>query len=73
MLIKVHVYPCCKEERVGQIGADAFKVNVAAKPENGQANARARELLAHYFAVPAGKVRLIKGARESHKIFEIIE
>lgn len=52
---------------------DAFKVNVAAKPENGQANVRARELLAQYFAVPAGKVHLVKGAHESHKIFEIIE
>ncbi len=73
MLIKAHIFPCRKEEGVVQTGSDAFKVSVAAKPENGQANARARELLAHYFAVPAGKVRLIKGARESHKIFEIIE
>ncbi len=73
MLIKVHVYPCSKEEQVAQIGTDAFKVNVAAKPENGQANVRARELLAQYFAVPAGKVHLVKGAHESHKIFEIIE
>jgi len=38
---------------VVQTGSDAFKVSVAAKPENGQANARARELLTHYFAVPA--------------------
>lgn len=73
MLIKVKTYPCAKKEEVIQIGQDAFKVSVREKPENGAANARARELLALYFAVPAGKVHLIKGARESHKIFEIIE
>jgi uncharacterized protein YggU (UPF0235/DUF167 family) len=73
LLIKVHVYPCLKEEGVSQIGVDAFRVNVAVKPENGQANARAVELLAQYFAVPAGKIRLIKGGHEAHKIFDILE
>lgn len=73
MLIKVRVYPCSKEEEVAQTGEDAFRAKVREKPENGMANARTRELLALYFAVPAGKVRLIKGARESHKIFEILE
>ncbi len=73
MLIKVHVYPCSKEEKVAQTGTDAFSVSVREKPENGLANARTIELLAFYFAVPAGKVRLIKGAHESHKIFNIPE
>jgi len=73
MLIKVHVHPCSKEEGVAQIGPDAFKVSVREKPENGAANARVFEVLAMYFAVPAGKIRLIKGAHESHKIFEIID
>lgn len=73
MLIKVHVYPCSKDESVAQIGQDAFKVSVRPKPENGLANARAVELLAMYFAVLPGKIRLVKGAHESHKIFEIYE
>ncbi|MGB2631388.1 MAG: DUF167 domain-containing protein [Minisyncoccales bacterium] len=73
MLIKVKTLPCSKEEAVVQLGSDAFKVSVRDKPENGAANARAIELLALYFAVPAGKIHLIKGARESHKIFEILD
>ncbi len=73
MLIKAHIYPCSKEESVRQIGPDAFKVSVRPKPEGGLANARTIELLGLYFAVPAGKVHLIKGAHESHKIFEIVE
>jgi len=73
MLIKVKTLPCSKEEGVVQLGKDAFKVSVREKPENGAANARAIELLAFYFGVPAGKVHLIKGAHESHKIFDILD
>ena len=73
MLIKVKTLPGSKEEGVVQLGPDAFKVSVRELPENGLANARARELLAFYFGVPAGKVHLIKGAHESHKIFEILD
>jgi uncharacterized protein YggU (UPF0235/DUF167 family) len=73
MFVKVKVLPCSKEELVAKIAEDALKVAVREKPENGQANARVRELVAFYFGVPAGKVRLVKGAHESHKIFEIIE
>jgi uncharacterized protein YggU (UPF0235/DUF167 family) len=73
MLFKVKVSPCAKKEEITKIADDALKVSVREKPENGMANARVKELLALYFAVPAGKVRLIKGARESHKIFEILE
>ena len=71
MLVKVHVHPCSKEEGVTQLGQDTVKVSVREKPENGAANSRTIELLAFYFAVPPGKVRMIKGAHESHKIFEI--
>ena len=73
MLIKVKTLPCSKEEGVVRLGPDAFKVSVREKPENGAANARTIVLLAQYFAVPAGKVHLVKGAHESHKIFEIKE
>ena len=73
MLIKARVFPCSKEEKVVQTAPDAFSVSVRPKPENGEATARTIELLAFYFAVPAGKVRLIKGARESHKIFDILD
>lgn len=73
MLIKVKTLPCSKEEGVVQLAQDAFKVSVREKPENGAANARVIELLALYFAVPPGKIRMIKGAHESHKIFKIIE
>lgn len=73
MLVKIHVNPGSKKEGVVKIAEDKLKVSVKEKPENGAANARTIELLALYFAVPPGKVRLVKGAREPHKIFEIHE
>jgi uncharacterized protein YggU (UPF0235/DUF167 family) len=73
MFVKVKVLPCSKEEQVIKIADDALRIAVREKPENGQANGRVRELVAFYFGVPAGKARLVKGAHESHKIFEIRE
>lgn len=73
MLIKVKTLPCSKEEGIVKLGEDSFRVSVKEKPENGLANVRAKELLAFYFGVPARKVHLIKGAHESHKIFEILD
>ncbi len=73
MFVKVKVSPCAKEERVVKIADGALRVAVREKPENGAANARVRELVAFYFAVPAGKVRMVKGAHQSHKIFKILE
>jgi len=71
MLIKVHVFPGVKEEEVTRVGEDAFNVKVREKPENNLANNRTKELLAIYMGVMENKVRLIKGAHEPHKIFEI--
>lgn len=52
---------------------DKFEVRVREKPELNMANDRARKLLAFYFAVPEGKIRLVSGAHKQNKIFEINE
>jgi len=71
MFIKVKVYPGSKEERISQLGADRFEARVRELPEQNRANARTKELLAAYFAVPEGKIRLVSGAHKQNKIFEI--
>lgn len=72
LLIKVRVYPGSKKEEVARVGDDTLRVSVRERPENNAANARVKELLALYFAVPTGRVRLVNGARATHKIFEIL-
>jgi len=73
MLLKVKVFPCAKKERVVKKTDDAFEIETKEKPERGQANKRVVELLSSYLSVPEQRIRLVKGAKERNKIFEIKE
>jgi uncharacterized protein (TIGR00251 family) len=55
---------------VGTLG-DALKVQVAAPPEGGKANAALCELLAVAFAVPARAVAVVSGASSPRKVVAI--
>lgn len=70
-LIKVKVYPGSKKEEVVQKAEDAFEVRVRAKPVRGEATREVVSALAFYFGVSESAIRLIKGAKQRNKIFEI--
>jgi len=44
---------------------------VKEKPKMGMANKGVVKILAFYFKIPEAKIRLIKGAKQRNKIFEI--
>jgi len=71
MLIKVKVIPNSKKENIIKRADDAFTVSVKEKAEGGQANKGVVLALAEYFEIPASKFRMIKGAKQRSKIFEI--
>lgn len=71
MLIKVKVFAGSRRESVSQKSEDAFEICVKEKAERGEANRAVRRALAEHFKVPVSKIRLIKGARQPSKIFEI--
>ncbi len=71
MLIKVRAFPCSKKEEIIEKSKDLFEIKIKEKPEKGLANKRIFEILAFYFKVPQSKIKLIKGARQSNKIFKI--
>jgi hypothetical protein len=71
MLIKVKVFPCAKEEEIIRKSQDSFEVRIREKPQMGQANKGVVRVLAGYFKVPEGKVRIVKGFREPGKIVEV--
>jgi len=71
MLIKVKAFPCSKEDKVVKKNEDSFDVFVEAEAERDMANKRIIELLAGYFNLPQAKVKMIKGFKESSKIFDI--
>lgn len=71
MYLKIRAYPGSKEEKIIKKAEDSFEVYVKEKPERGLANKAVIKALSSYFKVPAGKVRLIKGARSKNKLFEV--
>jgi len=72
MLIKVKVFPETKEEEIVKKSEDSYVVKVKERAERGRANGRVREILAEYFGVIDGKIRLIRGGKRANKIFEIL-
>ncbi|PIS39083.1 MAG: hypothetical protein COT34_00210 [Candidatus Nealsonbacteria bacterium CG08_land_8_20_14_0_20_43_11] len=50
---------------------DRFEIYTKEKPQKGEANKRAKAVLAAFFNVKEERIRLIKGFQERNKIFEI--
>lgn len=73
MIIHVKAKPDGYEEKIEKIDVTHFIVETREPPMNNRANRSITNILAQYFGIEPGKVRLIKGHRESSKIFEIGE
>jgi hypothetical protein len=71
MLIKVKVNVLSKEDKVIKKSEDNFEVFVKVDAQRNMANKKIIELLAEYFNLPQYKVKMIKGFKESNKIFNI--
>lgn len=71
MLIKVKVTPESKKDEIIKKSEDSYFVKVREKAEGGMANMKVKEILASYFKVSGGKIKLIKGGKRPNKIFEI--
>jgi uncharacterized protein YggU (UPF0235/DUF167 family) len=57
--------------RAGADGKAALAVRVAAAPEDGRANAALIALLARFFELSKGRIRIVTGATARLKIVEI--
>ncbi len=71
MLIKVKANVLSKEDKVIKKSEDSFEVFVKVDTQRNMANKKIIELLAEYFNLPQHRVRMIKGFKESNKIFNI--
>ncbi|MEM2941188.1 MAG: DUF167 domain-containing protein [Thermoproteota archaeon] len=69
-IVKVRVVPNARENRVTDEGG-WLKVYVMAPPVEGKANKAVVELLADYFKVRRGAVRIARGGASREKVFEI--
>ncbi len=70
MYVKTHVFPGSKREKM--VEKDKFyEIYVKEKAEMNRANKRVKEMLAEYFEVSKGDVRLLSGHRSQKKLFSI--
>ncbi|MCL4364463.1 DUF167 family protein [Patescibacteria group bacterium] len=71
MFVKVKVYPETKKEKLVKKSEDSYDIYVKDKAKFGMANRRVAEILANYFGVAEGKIKLVKGGAHRSKIYEI--
>lgn len=71
MLLRVKVKPSSKKEEVKKISESEYEVKVSAPPERGKANEKLREILADFFGVPKGRVKILRGHTSRIKLVEI--
>jgi len=71
MYIKAVVATGAKRESILAKSANHFEISVKEKAERNMANKKVIELLAHYFKVPVGKVRIVNGHHYSHKLLVV--
>ncbi len=73
MLIKVKIFPGEKTQAIIKKTEDSFCIKVKEKPIMNRANDEMIEVLANYFHIPKGKIRIVKGAKQRNKIIEILD
>lgn len=71
MYIKVRVTPDAKKETIVEDSPDHFTVSVKEPAEQNRANKRVIALMAGYFHLPTGKVRIISGHHSGGKILSV--
>ncbi len=69
MVIAVHVQPGASTESLRAVAGRGWVLRVRAKPVDGAANARAREIIAAALGVRAAKVTLRIGEHAREKVF----
>ena len=70
MKIRVKVVSNSKNEEVTKED-DGFLVKVKEPPKEGKANKAVIKLLAEYFGVSQGSIRIVRGVRSRTKVIEV--
>ena len=69
--IKVKVFAGAKKEQVIRKADDSFIIHTKEPAENSRANKRIKEILPLYLSIKPKSIKLIKGAKQSSKIYEV--
>ena len=70
-VIKVRVIPNAKKNDVSEETGGKLKVRVRAQAVDGKANKAMIEVLAEFFKVKKGDIRIIRGEKSREKVIEL--
>ncbi len=73
MLIKVKVQTGARAESVQRLAPDSYRVTVREKPVENRANERVIAVMARYFKVDPGSIRMVSGHTRGAKKLDIPE
>lgn len=66
--LNVYVQPGASKNAIVGIYNDRLKIQLTARPKEGQANQQLIKFIAKYFEVPKSYVTLVKGERSKNKL-----
>lgn len=72
MMVRVQVRTGMRKEIMTVLGDDLFDFRLKVPAERNQANRRVRELLAKWYTVPVGQVKIVTGHHSPRKIIEVL-
>ena len=72
MYVRVHVYPGMKKEKVTLLDEHTFEMVLKVPAERNLANHRVRELLAEWYNVPGGQIRIVTGHHSPRKVVDVL-
>lgn len=70
--LSVHVTPHARENKIEEIGQDAFVIKVTAAAEKGKANLVVIKLLSKALHLAKSRFTIIRGANTRHKVIDIL-
>ena len=69
--IVVTVKANARKNEVEKIDDGDYLVHTTELPTDGRANEKVIELLGEYFGIAKSRIKLFRGVRSSHKVFEV--
>jgi uncharacterized protein len=72
MIVNVKVKPSSSQRKIEDFGNHRYLVYLTEPPENNRANIELINILAKYFGVPAGHIKIKVGMSSNEKMLEIL-
>jgi uncharacterized protein (TIGR00251 family) len=66
--LNIYVQPGASKNAIVGIYNDKLKIQLTARPKEGQANQQLIKFIAKYFEIPKSQINLVKGERSRNKL-----